>query len=227
MVAAGSVDMFSNALMAAQGNDGSAVGNGVFCHDISMWAFAQTGVIRYRNISHAAVDGGRPDTVMHGHNTSWELPESMYPDPEASKSTPVYRVKDQVVYSMIVEEFTGYEGGVELWRPFEADDIQMEFVMLEPYVRRTLARCREGDGCVPGQYSVKFTVPDTHGVFKLRVQYRRRGLSVLHAEEAVLVRPLKHNEFERFIPAAYPYYVSVFSLMVGFLLLTFMLMFTK
>ena len=229
MAVVGSVDMFSNALWTATDREAGPVENRIFCHDITMWAFAHTGVIRYRDITHSAADGTRPDTAMHEHNSSWELAESMYPDPETSRNTPVYRVKEDVVYSVILEEFAGYVDGRDIWRPFEADDIQMEFVMLEPYVRRNLTRCvHDGEGsCVPGQYSVQFTVPDVHGVFKLRMMYRRPGLSVLHAEEMVLVRPLNHNEFERFIPAAYPYYVSVFSLMAGFLLLSFILMFTK
>jgi len=31
----------------------------------------------------------------------------------------------------------------------------------------------------------------------------------------VSVRPLEHTQYERFIPTAYPYYVSAFSMMVG------------
>jgi len=31
----------------------------------------------------------------------------------------------------------------------------------------------------------------------------------------VSVRPLQHTEYERFIPSAYPYYVSAFSMMAG------------
>ena len=29
------------------------------------------------------------------------------------------------------------------------------------------------------------------------------------------VRPLRHNQYERFIPSAYPYYASAFSMMAG------------
>ena len=32
----------------------------------------------------------------------------------------------------------------------------------------------------------------------------------------VSVRPYRHNEFERFLVAAYPYYMSVFSTMAAF-----------
>ena len=29
------------------------------------------------------------------------------------------------------------------------------------------------------------------------------------------VRPLQHTQYERFIPSAYPYYASAFSMMLG------------
>lgn len=31
----------------------------------------------------------------------------------------------------------------------------------------------------------------------------------------VSVRPLQHTQYERFIPSAYPYYASAFSMMLG------------
>lgn len=31
----------------------------------------------------------------------------------------------------------------------------------------------------------------------------------------VSVRPLQHTQYERFIPSAFPYYASVFSMMTG------------
>lgn len=31
----------------------------------------------------------------------------------------------------------------------------------------------------------------------------------------VSVRPLQHTQYERFIPSAYPYYASAFSMMAG------------
>ena len=70
--------------------------------------------------------------------------------------------------------------------------------------------------------------PDSYGIFKFRLLYRRPGLSVLHREDQVglgspdtakvyfvhgpqhffqvNLRPFAHNEYERFIFSAYPYY---------------------
>ncbi len=53
------------------------------------------------------------------------------------------------------------------------NDMQMELIMLDPY-ERIFLRCSPEGRC-----STVFTAPDRHGVFKLRVMYRRLGLSVL------------------------------------------------
>jgi oligosaccharyltransferase complex subunit beta len=41
------------------------------------------------------------------------------------------------------------------------------------------------------------------------------------------VRPFRHNEFERFLVAAYPYYASVFSTMGAFFLFGFAFQYHK
>ena len=43
----------------------------------------------------------------------------------------------------------------------------------------------------------------------------------------VSVRPFRHNEFERFLVAAYPYYASVFSTMAAFFLFGFVFLYHK
>ena len=58
-------------------------------------------------------------------------------------------------------------------------------------------------------------VPDVFGVFQLKVTYWRPGYGSLSLVEKVVVRPYRHDEFERFIPAAYPYYASSLSMMLG------------
>lgn len=49
----------------------------------------------------------------------------------------------------------------------------MEFVMLDAYERITL------EAGARGLYRTTFTVPDTYGIFKFRVHYRRPGYTVL------------------------------------------------
>jgi oligosaccharyltransferase complex subunit beta len=129
----------------------------------------------------------------------------------------VYRIKDEIVYSMMVEQLEG-----ENWVPFVSDDMQMEFMMLDAYVRKTMVI-----DPVNGKHVASFTAPDSYGIFKFRVLYRRVGYSVLHAETQVSIRPFKHNEYERFIFSAYPYYSSSFSAMIAFFVFSMFFLFSE
>lgn len=82
-----------------------------------------------------------------------------------------------------------------------------------------------------------------YGVFQFKVDYNRLGYTHLYSSTQVSqgvpcfwpgilrcprhqglppcpviqvsVRPLQHTQYERFIPSAYPYYASAFSMMAG------------
>ena len=95
------------------------------------------------------------------------------------------------------------------WIPYVADDIQLEFVRIDPFVRTTLKHIGGG------KYEAKFKIPDVYGVYQFKVDYNRVGYTHLYSATQVSVRPLTHTQYERFIPSAYPYYVSAFSMMVG------------
>jgi len=127
-----------------------------------------------------------------------------------------YIIKEQMEYSIFVEEWNG-----EKWVPFKADDMQVEFKMLDPYIRTTL----EADG--QGKFSKVVTLPDVYGVFTFRVEYNRIGYTFLDAADVVPIHPLLHNQYERFIQAAYPYYASAFSMMVGLFFFSFFFLYHR
>ncbi|XP_019746516.1 dolichyl-diphosphooligosaccharide--protein glycosyltransferase 48 kDa subunit [Hippocampus comes] len=114
-----------------------------------------------------------------------------------------YTVTDLVEYSIVIEMLS--EGR---WIPFDGDDIQLEFVRIDPFVRTYLKKH-------DGEYSVQFKLPDVYGVFQFKVDYNRLGYTHLYSSTQVSVRPLQHTQYERFIPSAFPYYASVFSMMSG------------
>lgn len=211
ILVAGSLDFFSNKFMESKDQ-----GNEIFCNEISKWTFGESGVLRYRDVVHHKSDGTPPDVILHEKERP-DLPTSLYPDPEITRNSLVYRIKDEIVYKMKVELLV--DG---IWVPFTADDMQMEFVMLDPYVRKTMTSRAD-----TGEFIAVFNAPDTYGVFKFRVFYRRQGYSVLHAETPVSVRPFKHNEYERFIFSAYPYYSSALSAMIAFLTFSLFFVFSK
>jgi oligosaccharyltransferase complex subunit beta len=105
--------------------------------------------------------------------------------------------------------------------------------MLDPHIRIALPPV-EG---APGMYSVQFRAPDRHGVFKFVINYKRKGyvpaplqtdwktnnktptsFTHLFSSSTVSLVPPRHDEYPRFISAAWPYYIGAISTSVGFLL---------
>lgn len=78
-----------------------------------------------------------------------------------------------------------------------------------------------------GRFFTQFKIPDVYGVFKFVIDYKRPGLTPLQLSEQIQIRHFKHNEFERFIVAAFPYYTSAFSCMVAFLIFSFVFLYHK
>ncbi|XP_012259967.1 dolichyl-diphosphooligosaccharide--protein glycosyltransferase 48 kDa subunit [Athalia rosae] len=115
-----------------------------------------------------------------------------------------YTVMDDVVYTITIEQLAGNK-----WIPYEANDLQLEFVRIDPFVRATLKRLTNG------RYETRFRIPDVYGVYQFKVDYNRIGITHLYSTTQVSVRPLQHTQYERFIPSAFPYYVSAFSMMGG------------
>jgi len=153
-------------------------GNQALVDSLSKWVFQEKGVLRTGAVTHHKVGETSP--------------------PEA------YTITDDVHYSIVVEELQ--EDGT--WAPYSSDDVQMEFVRIDPFVRTPLA-------LTEGAFSVDFKLPDVYGVFQFKVNYRKLGYTFLNSATQVSVRPLEHTQYERFILSAYPYYASAFSMMLG------------
>ena len=137
---------------------------------------------------------------------------------DKTKTQPTaYRVGQELTYTVSIEEWNGSQ-----WTPFVTDDIQLDFIMLHPYQRVFL----KYDAAIK-KYTTTFAAPDVYGVFKFVVDYRRHGYTQLIYADQVTVRPMHINEFDRFVPAAYPYYTSVFIMMGAFLVLIIVLTFTE
>ncbi|KAK1292251.1 Dolichyl-diphosphooligosaccharide--protein glycosyltransferase 48 kDa subunit [Acorus calamus] len=128
----------------------------------------------------------------------------------------MYRINDDLEYSVEIYEWSGTS-----WKPYVADDVQVQFYMMSPYVLRTLSHDQKG------LYSTSFKVPDVYGVFQFKVEYQKLGYTSLSLSKQIPVRPYKHNEYERFIKAAYPYYGASFSMMAGFFIFSIIFLYHK
>ncbi|XP_058054023.1 dolichyl-diphosphooligosaccharide--protein glycosyltransferase 48 kDa subunit [Anopheles bellator] len=158
---------------------------------ISRWVFGENGVIRVRSVSHYKEGETQPPSA--------------------------YTITEPVVFTIDIET----RSPTGEWKAFEASDVQLEFVRIDPFVRTTL---------VPvggGRYEARFRIPDVYGVYQFKVNYDRIGYTQLYSTTQVSVRPLTHTEYERFIPSAYPYYASAFSMMVGMFLFSFLFLHFK
>lgn len=123
-----------------------------------------------------------------------------------------YTIKQDVVYSIRIEEIQ--PNGK--FAPYLGQDVQLEFIRLDPFVRTSLIPNPK-----TGRLDVTYTLPDVYGIFKFNVDYQRVGYTWLFSSTQVSVRPLEHTQYDRFIPAAYPYYVSAFSMMLGVFIFSF------
>ncbi|KRZ18222.1 Dolichyl-diphosphooligosaccharide--protein glycosyltransferase 48 kDa subunit [Trichinella pseudospiralis] len=122
---------------------------------------------------------------------------------------PDYTIMDAVEYEIEVEEL---KNGA--WVPYTVNDMQMEFVRIDPFIRMTMKS-------KAGKYKANFKVPDVYGVYKFLVDYSRIGWTHLRNVTQVSVRPFKHHQFERFVPSAYPYYISAFTMMLSVFVFSF------
>ncbi|KAG6525340.1 hypothetical protein ZIOFF_015296 [Zingiber officinale] len=131
----------------------------------------------------------------------------------------------QVFLSMnfLVKEYSVeiYEWSGSSWKPYVVDDVQVQFYMMSPYVLKTLSTDKKG------LYSTSFKVPDVYGVFQFKVEYERLGYTSLSLSKQIPVRPFRHNEYERFITTAFPYYGASFSTMAAFFIFTVVYLYNK
>lgn len=128
----------------------------------------------------------------------------------------LYTVKDDIQYSVRIEEYNG-----NAWVPFQSNNVQLEFTMLDPYLRIPLKADKTG------LFSTTFKAPDVYGVYSFKVDYHELGFTSLSLKTIQSVRPFRHDEYPRFIKTAYPYYLSSIIMLGGVFILFVVLMFSK
>ncbi|KAL4132349.1 hypothetical protein QTP88_009515 [Uroleucon formosanum] len=127
-----------------------------------------------------------------------------------SSPPPSYTIMDMAVFLVELER---WENGK--WIPHNANDVQVEFVRIDPFWRGNLNNLENG------KYEFTFKIPDTYGVYQFKVEYNRIGFTAIRSSTMVSVIPLEHTQYERFILSAYPYYSSAFSMMFGVFIFSF------
>ncbi|KAI8616390.1 Dolichyl-diphosphooligosaccharide--protein glycosyltransferase subunit WBP1 [Chytriomyces sp. MP71] len=133
-----------------------------------------------------------------------------------------YRIKEDVVYVIEISDYHSNK-----WHPYKSTTpVQFYAKMLDPYVRQNMTLASVSD--TSATYTLPFLTPDVYGVFTFGVEHKRReGYSWIDVHENVNIHPFRHDEYPRFLSAAYPYYVNVFSMMAGFVVLSAVVLYNK
>ncbi|KAJ2805944.1 oligosaccharyl transferase glycoprotein complex, beta subunit [Coemansia guatemalensis] len=189
VVFAGSTALFSDALISAEHS-----ANGPFVTDISQWAFQEKAVLR---------------EIAHRHHLASAASSS-----SSSEQPDHYRVANVISYEIDLSVYHD-----DKWHPYIADDVQFEATMLDPYLRLTLNHTQSADSDAVATYHGDIKLPDRYGTFTFSVNYKRTGLSSIDVQDTVAIWPLRHDEYPRFLSAAYPYYAGSFVMVAGFLAL--------
>ena len=197
VVISGSTNLCSDKLYYLSNVNGTKIEespNAKFCQDILNWNFQLTGVLKF-------------DNVRHNRKSD-------------HKTLSTYRIKDELEYYIDIYE---YDYKTDSFKPYVTDDIQIEYVMMNPYYINQLKMLAMNKPT----YYVQFKAPEKFGVFKFIVDYKRLGYSYIFSSTKVPLRPYNHNEYLRFLPCAYPYYLSVFTVLGSFILFSILFLYGK
>ncbi|KAK5988613.1 Dolichyl-diphosphooligosaccharide--protein glycosyltransferase subunit wbp1 [Cladobotryum mycophilum] len=182
-------DKWLDAKVAKNGETHIKTENREFARRLSGWTFQEIGVLRVNEIEH-----------------------KLWGDDEKNPS--IYRIKTEVSYSISVSEYSW-----DKWVPFalpEDDSLQLEFSMLSPFHRLSLKpELTTPEATV---YGTTFTLPDQHGIFNFKVNYKRPFLTNVEEKNTVSVRHFAHDEWPRsfVISGAWPWISGIGATITGF-----------
>jgi oligosaccharyltransferase complex subunit beta len=139
----GGAEIFSDELAQKETERHRQSGNAAFSREVAAWTFQENLVLRIDKVEHHLVNATEPNEQ--------------------------YTNNDQVVFSTYISKWNPTKGK---WEPYSGlKDLQLEFTMLDPFIRTSLPPVRGA----PGKYSTSFRAPDRHGVFKFVIDYKRKG----------------------------------------------------
>jgi oligosaccharyltransferase complex subunit beta len=195
VLVSGSADFYTDQAFVA-----SKMANKQLANELMRWLLKEKSILRYSQVQHKKLNIDPTPSTDIARQTHFEG----------------YTIMDDLEYSVKIEI---YDEGK--WVPYQGNDVQFEFVRIDPFVRQTM------EVKADGTYVARFKVPDVYGVYKMEVDYKKEGLTYLFSSTQVSVRPLRHNEYERFIYSAYPYYLSAFLMMAYLYMFSFVYLYQQ
>ncbi|KAK4151446.1 Dolichyl-diphosphooligosaccharide--protein glycosyltransferase subunit wbp1 [Chaetomidium leptoderma] len=181
----------------AGANKAAKTFNREFAKRVSGWTFNEIGVLRVNWIEHHLNEAG-------GNNES---------------NPTIYRIKNDVKYTISLSEYVW-----TTWSLFTVpanDALQLEFSMLSPFHRLALtpSAAYTSAGESESGYSATFKLPDQHGIFNFKINYKRPFVSNVEEKNTVSVRHMAHDEWPRsfVISGAWPWITGVGVTVAGWL----------
>ncbi|KAI1099263.1 Dolichyl-diphosphooligosaccharide-protein glycosyltransferase 48kDa subunit [Jackrogersella minutella] len=168
--------------------------NREFAKQLSGWTFKETGVLKVNWIEHHLNEVGQVN---------------------ATSNPKIYRIKNDVSYYISLSEYSW-----DKYIPFtvpESDELQLEFSMLSPFHRLKLEPVLTSRDSTT--YSVSFKLPDQHGIFNFKVNYKRPFYTSVEEKNTVSVRHFAHDEWPRsfVISGAWPWIAGIGATVTGWL----------
>ncbi|MCJ1248070.1 oligosaccharyl transferase glycoprotein complex, beta subunit [Trapelia coarctata] len=171
---------FDASVKSMDGKKGKTA-NKNFAKQLTAWTFMESGVMKVGTIEHHL------SSVVKDKSGNDNVTQLGFLNPK------IYRVKNDVTFTIELSEYT-----LTRWSPPSipsSDALQLEFSMLSPYHRLTLSPTSQTPNST--LYSATFTLPDQHGIFAFKVNYKRPFLTNIDVKQEVTVRHFAHDEWPR------------------------------
>ncbi|TEY65668.1 hypothetical protein BOTCAL_0137g00040 [Botryotinia calthae] len=166
--------------------------NQEFSKEVTGWTFKEIGVLKVGSIKHYLHENG-----VKSNDTNPKI----------------YRIKNDVTYEIELSEYSW-----DKWAPFTpptGDSLQLEFSMLSPFHRLVL---KPSTATSESQtYTTSFKLPDQHGIFNFKVNYKRPFFTTIEEKNTVTVRHFAHDEYTRSwaISNAWPWIAGIGATVTG------------
>lgn len=111
----------------------------------------------------------------------------------------------------------------------KGDHLQLEFSMLSPFHRLNLESSPKRAGDSAAVFERTFTLPDQHGIFNFKLNYKRPLLTNVEEKRTVSVRHIAHDEWPRSyaISGAWPWLSGIAATVTGFVAFAAVWMYSK
>ena len=135
-----------------------------------------------------------------------------------------------------------YSDKERAWKPFVPTDLQFEYVIMKPYIRRTFSlldsnvsqtlplSLQRHIASIPGTEAILYAnsvIPDRTGISTLRLFYLRKGYCSIDESMPLIIRHFAHNEYPTKFVLGYPYYTSMLSCLFAIVLISFFFLLHK